>query len=44
MEVIVKHILWLRSMDVEYARQAFTWYCNELPWMDIRGALKEAMK
>lgn len=42
--VIVNHLLRLRAIDVEYARHAYTWYCRELPWLDIKGAMKEALK
>jgi hypothetical protein len=40
----IKHILWLRKFDVEYARSAAIYYNEQLPWLDINQGLKEAIQ
>lgn len=42
-EKIVKHILWLKSVDVKYARYAFKYYDELLPWLNLGEEIKKAM-
>lgn len=42
-EELVEHILWLKTKDVEYAREAFKFYDRLLPWMNLKEALRERL-
>lgn len=43
-EELVEHILWLKTKDVEYAREAFKFYDRLLPWMNLKEAIRERLK
>jgi hypothetical protein len=38
------HIIFLKSVDIDYARAAFKHYDELLPWMRLGEGVKEAMK
>lgn len=43
-ELIVQHILRLREIDIDYAREAFKFYDSKLPWMNLKEAIRERLK
>lgn len=40
---VIDHILYLKERDVDYARQAFKWYCEKLPWMNLKEEIKKVV-
>ena len=36
--------MWMKSKDIEYARSAFKWYCEKLPFLDLKMELQKAIK
>ena len=41
---IIDHVLWMKARDIEYARSAFKWYCEKLPFLDLKMELQKAIK
>lgn len=41
---IIDHVMWIKSKDIEYARSAFKWYCDKLPFLDLKMELQKAIK
>lgn len=37
------HIINLKTIDIDYARQAFKYYDELLPWMKLGDGVREAM-
>ena len=40
---IIDHVMWMKSKDIEYARSAFKWYCEKLPFLDLKTEIKKAI-
>jgi len=43
-ESLVAHILMMKNLDTDYARQALIDYDKLLPWIGLKAAVREAMK
>jgi hypothetical protein len=41
---LIDHILWMRSMDEDYAREALINYHAELPWLDLMNGVRQALE
>lgn len=42
--IVIDHILRLREIDIDYAREAFKFYDSKLPWMNLKEAIRERLK
>ena len=43
-ETIINHILTMKNLDPDYAREALRYYNALLPWMELNKGVKEAMQ
>tara|TARA_R110002126_G_scaffold199049_2_gene346777 strand:- start:578 stop:838 length:261 start_codon:yes stop_codon:yes gene_type:complete len=41
---IVDHLMRMRAIDVDYARSAFAWYDQKLPWLDLKNEIKRTIE
>ena len=41
---LIQHILDMKKIDTEYARDAFVYYDKLLPWLELGKGVKEALK
>ena len=41
---LIEHLINMKKLDIEYAREAFKFYDALLPWMELGQGVKEAMK
>jgi hypothetical protein len=41
---LIEHLITMKKLDIEYAREAFKYYDSLLPWMELSKGIKEAMK
>lgn len=43
-ETIINHILTMKNLDPDYAREALRYYNQLLPWMALNQGVKEALQ
>lgn len=43
-ETLIAHILMMRKLDPDYARQALRDYAALLPWLDLVEGVREALR
>jgi hypothetical protein len=43
-QTIIDHILMMKTLDPDYARDALRWYHTLMPWMDLNTGIRQAMK
>ena len=41
---LIEHLINMKKLDIEYAREAFKFYDALLPWMNLGQGVKDAMK
>lgn len=41
---LIEHLINMKKLDIEYAREAFKHYDKLLPWLELGQGVKEAMK
>jgi hypothetical protein len=41
---LIQHLINMKKLDIEYARKAFKFYDELLPWLELSKGIKEAMK
>lgn len=40
----INHILWIKTMDIEYARWRLIEWDKSMPWLELSKGVREAMK
>ena len=40
---LIDHILWLKTKDPDYARQALKSYHEAMPWLDLMNGVRERL-
>ena len=43
-EKLISHILWMKSFDVDYAREALKQYDTQLPSLELMQGVRDALK
>ena len=43
-ERLIEHILMMKTLDPDYAREALKRYHAELPWLDLTNGVRDALK
>ena len=43
-EKLISHILWMKSFDVDYAREALKHYDTQLPGLELMQGVRDALK
>jgi hypothetical protein len=40
---LIEHLINMKKLDIEYAREAFKFYDALLPWLELGAGIKEAI-
>ena len=40
----INHILWIKTMDIDYARWRLATWEKAMPWLELSKGVREAMK
>ena len=41
---LIDHILWLKQHDQDYARWTMQQYHSEMPWLDLKNGIRDAIR